>query len=483
MDARVILYILGRLVFAETAVMGIPLVMAVVRGEASARAFLLSCTLAAFLGTYLHMKGRASEKALTMREGIAVTGFGWMIASALGMLPYLMGGYLGLLDGLVESISGFTGTGATVFPTLSGLPASLLFWRMMTNWFGGLGIIVIFIALLPQTGQSTIYMYNAETTGPTRERVLPRLRDMTKALFQMYVFFTAVVAGIYVLCGLPLMQAGMHAMSTVCAGGFSTYDDSAMHFHSIRLETAMTVFMILAGGNFGLYYRVWQKGPTVLLRNTEFKWYLGILAGAMALITANLVCAMGLDWRTAFRYASFQVGSLSTTGFVSADFEMWPSFSKGIFLLLMVGGGCAGSAASGLKIARVVLLVKNAWAVVHQKLNPRRVVEVRMNGAKVSEETLLRVGQFFSLYIFLIAFFALLLTADGIAAFDAIGISISTMGGIGPAFGVAGATETYAGLSDFTKSVICVSMLLGRLEMVTLLVMLTPDFWQKGNRW
>ncbi len=483
MDARVILYILGRLVFAETAVMGIPLVMAVVRGEASARAFLLSCTLAAFLGTYLHMKGRASEKALTMREGIAVTGFGWMIASALGMLPYLMGGYLGLLDGLVESISGFTGTGATVFPTLSGLPASLLFWRMMTNWFGGLGIIVIFIALLPQTGQSTIYMYNAETTGPTRERVLPRLRDMTKALFQMYVFFTAVVAGIYVLCGLPLMQAGMHAMSTVCAGGFSTYDDSAMHFHSIRLETAMTVFMILAGGNFGLYYRVWQKGPTVLLRNTEFKWYLGILAGAMALITANLACAMGLDWRTAFRYASFQVGSLSTTGFVSADFEMWPSFSKGIFLLLMVGGGCAGSAASGLKIARVVLLVKNAWAVVHQKLNPRRVVEVRMNGAKVSEETLLRVGQFFSLYIFLIAFFALLLTADGIAAFDAIGISISTMGGIGPAFGVAGATETYAGLSDFTKSVICVSMLLGRLEMVTLLVMLTPDFWQKGNRW
>ena len=483
MDARVILYILGRLVFAETAVMGIPLVMAMVRGEASARAFLLSCTLAAFLGTYLYTKGRASEKALTMREGIAVTGFGWMIAPALGMLPYLMGGYLGLLDGMVESISGFTGTGATVFPTLSGLPASLLFWRMMTNWFGGLGIIVIFIALLPQTGQSTIYMYNAETTGPTRERVLPRLRDMTKALFQMYVFFTAVVAGIYVLCGLPLMQAGMHAMSTVCAGGFSTYDDSAMHFHSIRLEAAMTVFMILAGGNFGLYYRVWQKGPTVLLRNTEFKWYLGILAGAMALITANLACAMGLDWRTAFRYASFQVGSLSTTGFVSADFEMWPSFSKGIFLLLMVGGGCAGSAASGLKIARVVLLVKNAWAVVHQKLNPRRVVEVRMNGAKVSEETLLRVGQFFSLYIFLIAFFALLLTADGIAAFDAIGISISTMGGIGPAFGVAGATETYAGLSDFTKSVICVSMLLGRLEMVTLLVMLTPDFWQKGNRW
>ena len=484
MDSRVILYILGRLVLAEAAVMGIPLVMAVVFGEPSARAFFLAVSITVSLGAYLLARGRALPKPLTMREGIAITGIGWMLATAIGMLPYLLGGYLGLLDGVFESISGFTGTGATVLPTIEGLPASVLFWRMMTDWFGGLGIIVIFIALLPQTGQSTIYMYNAETTGPTRERVLPRLRDMTKALFQMYVFFTAVAAAVYALCGLSPMSAVMHAMSTMGTGGFSTYDDSAMHFQSVWLEGWMTFFLILAGGNFGLYYRVWQKGLSPLGRNTEFKWYLGILAGAMALITADLVLAMGLDARTAFRYASFQVASISTTtGFVSADFEAWPGFAKGILMLLMVGGGCAGSTASGMKISRVVLLVKNAWAVVHQKLSPRRVVEVHMNGAKVDDETLLRVGQFFFLYIFFIAFFALLLTADGIAAFDAIGLSVSTMGGVGPAFGIAGATETYAPLSDFTKSVLCISMLLGRLEMFTLLVMLTPDFWQRGNRW
>ena len=185
----------------------------------------------------------------------------------------------------------------------------------------------------------------------------------------------------------------------------------------------------------------------------------------------------------AFRYASFQVGSLSTTGFVSADFDTWPGFSKGILMVLMICGGCAGSAAGGMKVSRVVLLVKNAWAIVHQKLSPRRVVEVHINGNKVSEDVILRAGQFFFLYMFFIAFWALLLTADGIKVFDAIGISITTMGCVGPAFGIAGATCTYAELSDFAKSILCLAMLLGRLEMFTLLIMLTPDFWRKGNRW
>lgn len=483
LDSRVVFYILGRLVLAEGAVMGFPLVMAIVGGEASARAFWLSAVLTVTLGAYLFTRGRALPKPLTMREGVAITGIGWMLATGLGMLPYCMGGYLGVLDGVFESISGFTGTGATVVPALTALPPSILFWRMMTHWFGGLGIIVIFIALLPQTGQSAVYMYNAETTGPTRDRVLPRLRDMTKALFQMYIFFTAAAAAVYFACGLSPMSAVMHAMSTIGAGGFSIYDDNAMHFDRVAIEAWMTFFMVLAGGNFGLYYRIWKKGLAPLKRNTEFKWYIGILLGATALIAANLVLVMGLDAGEALRYASFQVGSISTTGFVSTDFDTWPAFSKGILILLMVGGGCAGSAAGGMKIARVVLLVKNAWAVVHQKLSPRRVVEVHMNGAKVDAETLLRVGQFFFLYIFFIAFFALLLTADGIAAFDAIGLSVTTMGNVGPAFGIAGATHTFAPLSDFTKSVLCVSMLLGRLEMFTLLVMLTPDFWQRGNRW
>ena len=308
---------------------------------------------------------------------------------------------------------------------------------------------------------------------------LPRLREMTRSLFLMYMVFTMTACVVYLCCGLSFLDAIAHAMSTLGTGGFSLYDDNAMHFDNPALEGWMTFFMILAGGNFGLYYRVWKKGPRVLRNNTEFQAYLVILAAAMLLITVNLVDAMGMQPVEAFRYASFQVGSLSTTGFVSADFDQWPAFSKGVLMMLMISGGCAGSTASGVKVSRVVLLAKNAWAVVHQKLSPRRVIRAHMNGIEVSGDILMRVGQFFFLYIFCIVFWALLLTFDGIGAFDALGISVTTLGNVGPAFGIAGATCTFAGLSDFSKSILCIEMLLGRLEVLSLAVVFTPQFWRK----
>jgi len=326
-------------------------------------------------------------------------------------------------------------------------------------------------------------MYEAESTGPTSERVMPRLHEMTIALFKLYIFLTSVAALVYFLCGMTPEIAVTHAMSTIGTGGFSTYNDNAMHFASPVVEIWMTVFMILAGGNFGLYYKIWRKGPHVIRQNTEFKAYILILALAMTAIAADLVWAKDLDALTAFRYASFQVGSLSTTGFVSTDFDQWPAFSKGVLLMLMIMGGCAGSTASGVKVSRIVLLVKNAAAVVRQKLAPRHVVEVRMNGRLVDEDTLMRVGQFFFLYIFFILVWTLILTACGLSTFDSFGLSVTTMGNIGPAFGIAGATCTYAGLPAFVKAVLCFAMLLGRLELYTLLVMLRPDFWQTSHRW
>ena len=385
MNQNIICYVLGRLVLAEAVILGIPFFMALYGWEKSAPAFAVSICICVLIGLALRVHGRSGNEQLTMREGAAITGLGWLLATFLGMLPYLLSGSLGFLDGLFESISGFTGTGATVMTSIESQPFSILFWRMMTHWFGGLGIIVIFIALLPQAGQSTVYMYNAETTGPTRDRVLPRLREMTRSLFLMYMVFTMTACVIYLCCGLSFLDAIAHAMSTLGTGGFSLYDDNAMHFDNPALEGWMTFFMILAGGNFGLYYRVWKKGPRVLKNNTEFQAYLVILVAAMLLITVNLVDAMGMHTVEAFRYASFQVGSLSTTGFVSADFDQWPAFSKGVLMMLMISGGCAGSTASGVKVSRVVLLAKNAWAVVHQKLSPRRVIRAHMNGIEVAQ--------------------------------------------------------------------------------------------------
>lgn len=351
MDLHVICQFLGRIAWAQSGVMTLPLVMALVFAEDSWLAFLGTMGTCALAGWGFLRYGHVRTKKLTMREGIAITGLGWLLATFLGMLPYCLGGYLNYFDGLFESISGFTGTGATVIPDLEILPQSLLFWRSLTHWLGGLGIVVIFIALLPEAGQSTVYMYNAESTGPTRERVLPRLHDMTQVLFRMYMAFTATAFVIFFLCGMDFLGALNHALSTVSAGGFSTYNASAAHFESTAVEAWMTFFMILTGGNYGLYYQAWQKGAHVLWRNTEFKAYLLIIAVAAALIGINLMDGFDVSAATALRYSSFQSASIATTGFVSADYDRWPSFSKGILLLLMISGGCAGSTAAGLKVA------------------------------------------------------------------------------------------------------------------------------------
>lgn len=484
MDLQVICFVLARLALAEAALLLVPLVMALVARDGAVVGFTVAAALAGGIALVLRARAhlRHEPERLTLREGIAITGGGWLLASILGMLPYTAGGFLGPLDALVESISGFTGTGGTVFTALESLPASILFWRMMTHYFGGLGIIVIFIALLPQTGQSAVQMYNAEKSSAGGDRVLPRLRDMTKALFSLYVGLTAAALLVYLACGLSLWDALTHAMSTIGTGGFSNYDANVRHFDSAPLEAAMTVFMIIAGGNFALYYRSRVKGLVVLARNTEFRAYIALLVLAMVAITADLALA-GADPWLAVRFATFQVGSLSTTGFVSADFDLWPSFSKGVLLILMLVGGCAGSTAGGIKVARIVLLVKNAWAIAAQKLAPRRVVEVRMGGARVDARTLTRVGQFFVLYMAFAALFALVFTADGLPLWDALTLSITTLGNVGPAFGAVGATSTYAVLSDTAKGAVCIAMLLGRLELYTLLVMLTPDFWQRGSSW
>ena len=482
MNIYTVNYILSRLSFAMAASLVIPLVLAIAANEPSRQAFMLSVLVSAFLGVGFRRYGKPAE-ALTAREGIAITAFGWFTGTFLGMLPYLLGNYLGFLDALFESISGFTGTGATVFSSLGTLPYSILFWRMMTAWIGGLGIIVIFIALLPQSGAGTIYMYNAEGGGPTMDRVMPRLRDMTIALFKIYLIFTAFTTGIFMLCGVDFSIAVTHAMSTIGTCGFSTYDDSTIHFHNLPFELWTALFMFLAGGSFSLYYRAWVKGPSVILRNTEFRTYLCIILVSILLIFLNLIVEMGLDFASAVRFAVFQVTSLSTTGFVSADFETWPTFSKLLLLILMMIGGCAGSTASGIKVARLILLVRNARAVILQKLNPHRVVDISLGGAHVDSAMLLRVGTFFFLYLAIIFVTAFLLTMDGLLPFDAIAVAVTTIGNIGPAFGIVSATSTYAPLSDFVKTILCVTMLLGRLEIFTLLILLRPSFWRRTKRW
>lgn len=482
MDIRVVLYFLGRIAKALGLVLLIPAVIALIEQDGGLVPLFMAAVINFCLGWILEKKGNFASETLTGREGVAITGLAWILITFLGMLPYVFGGYLNVLDGTLECISGLSGTGATVLTDIEALPGSILIWRSLTHWFGGLGIVVIFVAVFPQLGRGMGHMIDAESTGPTSDRMMPRIREMAKALFLVYVVFTAAATAAYYFCGMSFLVALDHAFSTIATGGFSPYNDSVAHFDSPLIEGWITFFMIISSANFGLYVAAWRKGPKVILKDAEFRLYVCLVFVTTALMAWNLVSDLAYAPVEAFRQSLFQAASISSsTGFVSADFDTWPAFSRVLLLFLMFCGGCAGSTAGGLKMTRLQLLVKSIYTLVRQKLAPRSVLVVHSNGSDYSEDVLYGVMRFFVMYVFLDTLWSVLFIWDGVPTLDAIGLSVSTMGSCGPAFGMVGPTCTYADLPVLSKIVVCISMLLGRLEMYPILALLMPAFWRRSG--
>lgn len=482
MDIRIILYVLGRISMALGMVLTLNAVVSIVCQDDGLLALAGAALVSFAVGMGMQRSRKGAVDDLSVREGIAITSLSWILVTFLGMLPYVFGGYLNILDGILECISGLSGTGATVITDIEVLPQSILVWRSLTHWLGGLGIIVIFIALFPQFGHGIVHMMDAESTGPTSDRMLPRVRQMAKALFTVYVILTTAATVALMACGLDFLTALEHAFSTIATGGFSPYNDSVAHFGSPIIEGVLALFMILSSANFSIYVAAWRKGIGVIFRDTEFRLYVALVLGAAALMSLNLIYGASYDPLEAVRETFFQAASISSsTGFVSADFDQWPSFSKGILLFLMFCGGCAGSTAGGLKVTRLMLLMKTMRSVVQQKLSPRSVVQVHSNGEDYNEEILYGVARFFVAYVILDILWTVLFIGDGVPTLDAIGLSVSTMGSCGPAFGTVGPTCTYAELPVFSKVIVCISMLLGRLEMFPVLALLMPSFWRHSN--
>lgn len=482
MDIRIILYVLGRISMALGIVLTLNAVVSIVCQDDGLLALAGAALVSFAVGMGMQRSRKGAIEDLSVREGIAITSLSWILVTFLGMLPYVFGGYLNILDGILECISGLSGTGATVITDIEVLPQSLLVWRSLTHWLGGLGIIVIFIALFPQFGHGIVHMMDAESTGPTSDRMLPRVRQMAKALFTVYVVLTTAATVALMACGLDFLTALEHAFSTIATGGFSPYNDSVAHFNSPLIEGVLALFMILSSANFSIYVAAWRKGIGVIFRDTEFRLYVALVLGASALMSLNLTYGASYDPLEAVRETFFQAASISSsTGFVSADFDQWPSFSKGILLFLMFCGGCAGSTAGGLKVTRLMLLMKTMRSVVQQKLSPRSVVQVHSNGEDYNEEILYGVARFFVAYVILDILWTVLFIGDGVPTLDAIGLSVSTMGSCGPAFGTVGPTCTYAELPVFSKVIVCISMLMGRLEMFPVLALLMPSFWRHSN--
>jgi trk system potassium uptake protein TrkH len=479
MGIRIVARLLGRILSAYALFMLVPLCYALLTRETVYTAFILSACVTAGLGALLFYGGEEPGR-IGVHEGYLIVAGAWVFASFLGALPYWFSGWVPTyLDAVFETGSGLTTTGASIIADVEILPRSLLLWRSMTHWLGGMGIIVLFLVFLTNVGADAVNLFRAESPGPTVDRVLPRIRTMAVKLWQMYVLFTAIQIVLLWLAGMDLFDAVNHTFATMATGGFSTKNASIKYYDNLAIELIIVFFMLLAGGNFGLYYLGWRKGLGKILRDREFRLYLGIVLASTLSIAALLYWGSGIDPATGLRDALFTVSSIiTTTGFVTADFDQWPPATKIILLMLMFIGGCAGSTAGGIKVVRLLILMKDAALSLLHAVHPRLVSSLKIDQKPVDPAVLHMVLQFFFLYILIFFVSLLLVTATGLEPFDAIGAVAATLGNVGPGFGTVGPTTTYCDLHPFAKAVLTADMLLGRLELFTFLVLFHPEFWQ-----
>jgi trk system potassium uptake protein TrkH len=478
MGIRIVARLLGRILVAYAMFMVVPLVFSLFRGEAGSTAFVLSAVITGALGALLYYRGEEPGR-VGAREGFLVVAGTWVLTGVTGALPYWLSGWVPTyLDAVFETVSGLTTTGASIIPDVEALPQGLLLWRSMTQWLGGMGIIVLFVVFLTSVGADAVNLFRAESPGPTVERVMPRIRTMALTLWRLYVIFTAAEIALLYFAGMSLFDAVNHAFTSMATGGFSTKNASIRHFDSFSIELIIVVFMFVAGGNFALYYLAWQKGLKRLFQDTEYKTYLGIVVASVLSVAAILHFHSGTGL-AGLRDALFTVTSImTTTGYATADYDQWPAATKIILLMLMLLGGCAGSTAGGIKVVRLLILMKDAaWSLLHA-VHPRLVSALKIDGKPVEAGVLHMVLQFFFLFVVIFCVSVLLVAATGLAPFEAMGAVAATLGNVGPAFGIVGPTMTYAEVHPFAKAVLIADMLLGRLELFTLLVLFHPEFWQ-----
>ena len=435
--------------------------------------------LAVALPIYLLVKPK--DRSLRAREGFVVVALSWILMSVFGALPFVFGRFLpNYVDALFEAVSGFTTTGATVLTDFTNMPHGLVFWRSFTHWVGGMGVLVLTLALLPKLSDRTSHLVRAESPGPSLSKIVPKMGDSAKILYLMYTVLTVAEFMILMLCGLNPYDAAIHAMGTAGTGGFSNYGDSVAHFHSLSVDITMTVFMVLFGINFAIYYFLINRSWHDLKANEEIRWYLGLVFGAMLLLTV-LLLPYYHTFSTSLRYASFQVASIiSTSGFATADFDLWPVSAKMVLFVLLFFGSCAGSTAGGMKIIRVALMLKEGKREIHRTFQPRKVQIVRFDGKGIDESMLHSIAVFSFVYVALVLFGSFLIALEGkydlITNFTA---ALTCVSNVGPGFHFVGPSGNFAGYGPFAKIVCSFLMLAGRLELYPLLLLFHPAIWRK----
>ena len=478
MSFRVFRYILGAILLVEAALLLLPLAVALIYRE-SPMAFLL--TEALLLGIAVPcMVKRPRDIRIYARDGFICVTVGWILISAFGALPFVLDGCIpNYIDALFETVSGFTTTGASILTEVENLPRGILFWRSLTHWLGGMGVLVFMLAILPGTDGQTIHLLRAEVPGPTKGKLVPRIRRTALILYGIYIALT-VLEVIALLCtGMPLYDSVANAFATAGTGGFGLKNASIAGYNNPAAEWVIAVFMLLFGINFNIYYYLLIRHYRDVAANEELRLYLLLALGstaAIAINTMHMFSGVGECLRAAF----FQVTSIiSTTGFATVNFDMWPAFSKTILVLLTITGACAGSTTGGLKLSRVLLLIKGMVKEVKHVLRPRSVNVVRVDGEAVSTETLHGASSYFAIYALLILISTLLVSVDGFDMTTNFTAALTCVNNVGPGLSLVGPSGNFSAFSHFSKIVLTLDMFLGRLEIMPVLILLSPTAWRR----
>jgi len=475
--------ILGILLMLFSVTMLPPVLVSWWYADGAAAPFLIGFSLTLTMGGIFWWPVRNRRRELRLRDGFMVVVMFWTVLGLTGSLPFMLSQYphMSLTDSVFESVSGLTTTGATVIVGIDSLPRSILFYRQQLQWLGGMGIIVLAVAVLPMLGIGGMQLYRAETPGPMKDsKLTPRITETAKALWYIYLGLTIACGLAYWLSGMELFDAVGHAFSTVAIGGFSTHDASMGYYDSTLIEMVAVVFMLLSGINFALHFVAWrQRQPLIYFGDSEFKYYIGGMVVVSVAVVALLHWAdTHYDWGESITKGIFQAVSIGTTaGFTTADYSQWPGVVSIMLLFASFVGGCAGSTGGGIKVIRFILLIKQGVREIYRLIHPSAQIPIRLGGKTISTRVVEAVWGFFSLYVatFTLMYLGLALTGlDLITSFSAVAACINNLG---PGLGDVGLN--YAGLNDAAKWILCFAMLLGRLEIFTLLVILSPAYWTK----
>ncbi len=479
---RLIFKILGTLLWFEAAFMSLSLVLALYHQESDIMAFALTVGITALAGTVLRLLGRQSTNALSRRDAYLLVSVVWIAFTAFGMLPFLIGGFIShVTDAFFETMSGLTTTGATIMDHVEGLPHGILFWRSLTQWIGGLGIVFFTIAVIPSFVGGSIKVFAAEATGPIKSKMHPRLTTTAKALWGVYLLLTVVCAICFFMFGMSPFDAVNYAMTITATGGFATHDASTGYFHSPAIDYTAIVFMFLSGVSFALLYAALFKGKVKqLLKNAEFRLYSSLVIASTALIIYFLLRFNDYNVSDAIRVALFQVVSfITTTGMFNEDAAQWHHITWVILSLCMFFGGCAGSTAGGFKCARGVIALKVLRNEIRRMLHPKALLPLKVNNSTVHSPAQITLMAFFIAYITLCftAYFIMILA--GVDSTNSITIALSCGSNVGPTLGLEiGPTMSWSILPTMVKWILSALMLMGRLEIFTVLVIFTPWFWK-----